>query len=401
MIINGITEGFTLKFRVILTLGIFILLFFASPPAHSQTADDEKNFQQCKACHTIGGGKLVGPDLKGVNDKREESWLIKFIQNSQALVQSGDKTAIEVFEANFKIPMPSHNLTDDQVRGILAYIRNDGKIAGAEVTVTETPTTAPSAEALATAEEGVKLLAEKKSDERRNMRSTFLIMIALLLISITDLVFIKMVKAKWIHYVIILVSVAVVIELTFVEAVALGRQQYYQPDQPIAFSHKIHSGQNKIDCQYCHYTASESMHAGIPPVTLCMNCHAQVKSGKKTGTVEIAKIYAAIENNKPVEWVKVHNLPDHVYFNHAQHVNVGKIDCQKCHGEVQKMDQIIQVEDLSMGWCIQCHRTQTVQFANNKFYDQYTKLHKKLEDGEITSVTVKDIGGDECQKCHY
>ncbi len=401
MIINGITEGFTLKFRVILTLGIFILLFFASPPAHSQTADDEKNFQQCKACHTIGGGKLVGPDLKGVNDKREESWLIKFIQNSQALVQSGDKTAIEVFEANFKIPMPSHNLTDDQVRGILAYIRNDGKIAGAEATVKETPTTAASTEALATAEEGVKLLAEKKSDERRNMRSTFLIMIALLLISITDLVFIKMVKAKWIHYVIILVSVAVVIELTFVEAVALGRQQYYQPDQPIAFSHKIHSGQNKIDCQYCHYTAAESMHAGIPPVTLCMNCHAQVKSGKKTGTVEIAKIYAAIENNKPVEWVKVHNLPDHVYFNHAQHVNVGKIDCQKCHGEVQKMDQIIQVEDLSMGWCIQCHRTQTVQFANNKFYDQYIKLHKKLEDGEITSVTVKDIGGDECQKCHY
>jgi len=229
MIINGIAKGFTLKFRVILTLGIFILLFFASPPTHSQTADDEKNFQQCKACHTIGGGKLVGPDLKGVNDKREESWLIKFIQNSQALIQSGDKAAIEVFEAHFKIPMPPHNLTDDQVRGILAYIRNDGKIAGAEATVTESPATGSTAEELSIAEENNKLLAEKKSDERRNMRSTFIIMLVLLVISVADLVITKMVKAKWIHIVIILVSVAVIGELIFVEAVALGRQQYYQP----------------------------------------------------------------------------------------------------------------------------------------------------------------------------
>jgi hypothetical protein len=117
--------------------------------------------------------------------------------------------------------------------------------------------------------------------------------------------------------------------------------------------------------------------------------------------VEIAKIYAAIDNNKPIEWIKVGNLADHVYFNHAQHVKVGKIDCQQCHGEVQKMDQVIQVGDFSMGWCIDCHRNQAVQFAENKFYDQYTKLHKDLKEGVLTTVTVKDIGGDECQKCHY
>lgn len=399
MIINGIAGKQTLNIRTLVRFAFLALLLLSTPLLKSQTAEDEKNFQQCKACHTIGGGKLVGPDLKGITERREEAWLIKFIQNSQAMVQAGDELAVKVFEENLKIPMPAHNLTDDQVKGILLYIANDGKILGGEVAKTETTTA--SDEEMAAAEETVKLLAEMKRDTRRNMRSTFIIMIILLVISIFDLAVSKLVKARWIHIVIILVSVAILGELTFVEAVSLGRQQYYQPDQPIAFSHKVHAEQNKIDCKYCHFTADKSMHAGIPPVETCMNCHSQVKKGKKTGTEEIAKIYAAIENNKPIEWVKVHNLPDHVYFNHAQHVNVGKIDCQECHGEVQKMDEIIQVNDLSMGWCIECHRTQSVQFASNKFYEQYTKLHQKMKDGEMTSVTVQDIGGDECQKCHY
>jgi len=397
MIIKGIAGKQLLHIKTVFRFGFFILLLLSTFHLKSQTAEDEKNFQQCKACHTIGGGKLVGPDLKGVTERREEGWLIKFIQNSQALVQAGDPIAVKVFEENMKIPMPAHNLTDDQVRGILAYIANDGKIEGGEVAASTTT----SDEEMAAAEDTVQLVAEAKAAERRNMRSTFIIMIVLLVISVFDLAITKIVKARWIHIVIILVSVAILGELTFVEAVSLGRQQYYQPDQPIAFSHKIHAGQNRIDCQYCHFTADKSMHAGIPPVATCMNCHSQVKKGKKTGTEEIAKIYAAIENNKPIEWIKVHNLPDHVYFNHAQHVNVGKIDCQQCHGEVEKMDEIIQVKDLSMGWCIECHRTQSVQFASNKFYEQYTKLHQKMKDGEMTTVTVQNIGGDECQKCHY
>jgi hypothetical protein len=143
------------------------------------------------------------------------------------------------------------------------------------------------------------------------------------------------------------------------------------------------------------------MHAGIPPVETCMNCHNQVKEGKQTGTAEIAKIFDAFENNKPIEWVKVYNLPDHVYFNHAQHVNVGQIECEDCHGLVEEMDVIIQEPDLSMGWCIDCHRTETVQFASNKFYDQYTELHEKIKNGEMPNVTVQNIGGDECAKCHY
>jgi hypothetical protein len=201
--------------------------------------------------------------------------------------------------------------------------------------------------------------------------------------------------------VIISISLIIVGEIVYVEAAALGRQQFYQPDQPIWFSHKVHAAQNQINCLYCHYTAEKSMHASIPPLQVCMNCHTVVKQGKITGTAEIEKIYKAFETGKPVQWVKVHNLPDHVYFNHAQHVNVGKVACAECHGEVEKMNQIIQVNSLSMGWCIECHRTKEVQFATNKFYDKYTELHQKLKDKEITRVTVANIGGEECQQCHY
>lgn len=397
MIINGFVSRKAPYLQGFLSMGLFILLFLFPIISISQTAEDEANYAQCKACHTIGGGKLVGPDLKGISDKRDEAWLIKFIQNSTELIQSGDAEAIKVFEENFKIPMPAHDLSDDQVRGILLFIANDGVIEGGSVTqITETIS-----EDQAVNEEANLLLAEMKRDDYRNMRSTFIIMMVLLLISLFDLAVSKLIKARWIHYVIILIAVGVSGELIFVEAASLGRQQYYQPDQPIEFSHKVHAGQNKIDCQYCHFTAEESMHAGIPPMSTCMNCHNQVKEGKKTGTEEIAKIYTAIETNNPVEWIKVHNLPDHVYFNHAQHVKVGKLECQECHGEVEKMDQIIQVEDLSMGWCIECHRTSEVQFASNKFYDQYTQIHEKLNNGTKKIVSVTDVGGEDCQKCHY
>jgi len=365
----------------------------------SQTAEDEKNFQVCKACHTIGGGKLVGPDLAGITESRDEAWLIKFIQNSQAMIESGDEQAVKVFNDNNKIPMPVNDLTDDQVRGVLLYIANGGKVAGgAVITEDDASDVSPDIEA---AEETTKLLAEMKRDGQRNMSYVFIIMLVLFGISLFDLVVFKIVKAKWVHYIIMLTSVAIVAEITFVEATSLGRQQYYQPDQPVWFSHKVHAGQNQIDCKYCHFTADNSMHAGIPPVETCLNCHNQVKEGKKTGTVEIDKIHAAFENNEPIEWIKVYNLPDHVYFNHAQHVNVGKLDCARCHGDVEKMDEIIQIPDLSMGWCIECHRTESVQFATNKFYEQYKELHSKFKEGEMPNVTVQNIGGDECAKCHY
>jgi len=396
MIINNIIRNKPMSFRGFITSGFLAVFLLISVFAFSQTAEDEKNYQQCKACHTIGGGQLVGPDLQGISDKRDEAWLISFIKNSQQMVQSGDEQAVKVFNENNKIPMPSHNLSDDQVKGILFYIANGGKLGeGEAAAVPEESTDVKVAEVTA------QLMVEMRRDEQQNMFWVLLVMVILFVISVIDLTFIKVIKAKWIHYIIILAALAIIGEIVFVEAAGLGRQQYYQPDQPVWFSHEVHAGQNQIDCEYCHFTAMESMHAGIPPVETCMNCHNQVKEGKQTGTKEIAKIFDAFEKNKPIEWVKVYNLPDHVYFNHAQHVNVGQLECEACHGEVEKMDQIIQEPDLSMGWCVECHRTETVQFASNKFYDQYTELHEKLKNGEMPNVTVQNIGGDECAKCHY
>ncbi len=380
--------------------GLFLIfLLVASFSLTGQTADDEKNFAQCKACHTIGGGKLVGPDLKGITERRDEAWLIKFIQNSQALIAAGDETAVKVFNENSKIPMPAHSLSDDQVKGILKYIAAGGKVAGGETAKEETTVKTTAVKVVPAVEE---------REARGKLRVTVIIMAIVLLISLFDLFVTKILKAKAIHYILILTALTIIGEGVFVEAAALGRQQYYQPDQPIYFSHAVHAGQNQIDCEYCHYTAEESMHAGIPPTQVCMNCHKLVKNTELTfengtikGTDEIAKIYEHMDSGKPIEWIKVHNLPDHVYFNHAQHVNVGKLDCTECHGNVEDMDQVIQVEDLSMGWCIECHRTKEVQFTDNKFYDKYKDLHEKLAKGEIGKVTGAMVGGDECQKCHY
>jgi mono/diheme cytochrome c family protein len=249
-------------------------------------------------------------------------------------------------------------------------------------------------------------------------------------------------------------------------AVGLGRQQGYAPEQPIKFSHETHAGVNQIDCKYCHDGARRSKHAVIPAANTCMNCHRAITKGSEYGTGEITKIFASvgfdpsknayIEEGKtddelkaiytkwiadqylaeagleeldskgeklvanqwseivssltneqkteiqgPIEWIRVHNLPDHVYFNHAQHVTVGKLECQECHGKVEEMKLLEQSAPLSMGWCINCHRKTEVQFSDNEYYESYVKYHDDIESGEKKKVTVQDIGGLECQKCHY
>ena len=213
-------------------------------------------------------------------------------------------------------------------------------------------------------------------------------------------------------------------------AIGLGRQKDYQPVQPIYYSHKVHAGINQINCLYCHGSAWDSKTAGIPAVNICMNCHKSINEYTKgpklykengdeiNGTAEIAKLYKAAgfdpknpnkwdpSKAKPVEWVKIHNLPDHVYFNHSQHIRAGKVQCQTCHGEITAMDEVKQTSELSMGWCINCHRQTKVDFnydnkTGNKFYSIYEKFHNDIKAGKMDSVTVKDIGGLECQKCHY
>ncbi|QRN94778.1 cytochrome c3 family protein [Archangium violaceum] len=131
----------------------------------------------------------------------------------------------------------------------------------------------------------------------------------------------------------------------------VNNNQNYMPAQPIAFSHAVHAGHYEIDCQYCHVGAEKSRHAGIPHSGVCMNCHTQVK----TDSPEIQKLTQAVKQNTPIEWVRVHRLPDHAYFNHASHVTSG-LECQQCHGPVQEMVRLEQVEPMTMGWCLDCHR---------------------------------------------
>lgn len=242
-------------------------------------------------------------------------------------------------------------------------------------------------------------------------------------------------------------------------AVGLGRQQNYQPEQPIYYSHKVHAGTNQISCLYCHGSAQDSKTAGIPSVNVCMNCHMSVDKyeGEKLvredgtavdGTQEIAKLYKYAgwnpgtkkynadkngdgqpDGSSPIPWVKIHNLPDHVYFNHSQHISVGKQQCQTCHGNIQEMPEVYQFSNLSMGWCINCHKETNVDFYNpkdssgNKYYSMFEKYMNEMKtdtlrdsrgvplrdaDGNVKvkhatrdGVTVEHIGGTECQKCHY
>jgi cytochrome c553 len=219
--------------------------------------------------------------------------------------------------------------------------------------------------------------------------------------AILELIFLKRVKWKIIPVVILLVGFGIQVNMLITDAIRLGRQQDYAPDQPIKFSHKVHVGENGIECMYCHTTAEYSKSASIPAPNLCMNCHILIREGTNSGKFEIAKIVDAVENKKPVEWVRIHNLPDHVFFSHAVHVSSAKLDCKQCHGPVEEMDIMKQHSDLSMGWCVNCHRETNVHFEDNTYYDDYIKLHEDLKAGKIDTIKAADIGANDCMRCHY
>ncbi|HEX8548009.1 MAG TPA: cytochrome c3 family protein, partial [Cytophagaceae bacterium] len=178
----------------------------------------------------------------------------------------------------------------------------------------------------------------------------------------------------------------------------VGVEQGYRPVQPIPFSHKQHAGQYKINCNYCHTGVNKGKQANIPSLNICMNCHSQIKKGPRFGEDAIGKVIKAYNENKPIKWVRVHNLPDLAYFNHAQHVNVGGLECTNCHGPIDTMEVVHQVSPLTMGWCINCHRETSVNGKDNAYYDKLLELHNKVSKKELK---VADIGGLECSKCHY
>jgi cytochrome c2 len=431
----------------------------------------------CASCHNKNmKSDLTGPALGDV----ETRWaayprtdLYKWIRNSQSMINSHPRGK-ELWAKWQPTVMNSFNgLSDQDIENILAYIQcmYDGSCD-------------PAAAAAAGA------VAGGGTEKPKNNTTLFILLAGILGIFavvlariLSNLKYMLAVKegeaAQRQSLKQILLSKSVIAFALFAavvlggyttvnQAISLGRQQGYQPDQPIKFSHTTHAGVHKIDCNYCHDSARRSKHSSIPAGNTCMNCHRAIKVGSKYGTAELTKIFASvgydpkadkyienyenlseddikstftawIEDNAiqagkspdaaikegglqwdaikealtdaktgdkkiqgPIEWVRIHNLPDHVYFNHAQHVSVGKVVCQTCHGKVEEMDVLQQHAPLSMGWCINCHRQTEVKFADNGYYNSYyEKFHKELQEGKRKKVTVEDIGGLECQKCHY
>ncbi len=223
----------------------------------------------------------------------------------------------------------------------------------------------------------------------------------LFLLSTTDLIIRKENKKPRINWAIISITGIVITWILAANAIRFGRSRGYSPDQPIKFSHAVHAGQNKIDCNYCHFSAKSSKTAGIPSANICMNCHLLVRSGTRSGVTEINKVIAAYENKRAVSWIRIYRLPDFVFFSHAQHVTAGGIQCEACHGSVKEMHRLQQVPDLSMGWCIRCHDTRKVNFSNEYYKTYYPDLYDSLKAGRIDSIRVVGIGGRDCGKCHY
>jgi len=404
----------TINFRVYFRFIVLSVFYFASIFLYADNVENgEKIYKQnCTACHLMTKARLVGPGLEGVTEKYEKEWLIKWIRNSQALIASGDERAIAIFEEYDKSVMTSFDFSDEEFSDLLAYLANPP------------------------VEEVVVSSGVQTVENQGMSNSTILMIIALVLVTVVFLLVsvknsLKTALGKETETVsqtlinkyklfvsnninvLFISAVGVIVGLKFVYdlLMGVGVTTNYQPAQPIAFSHEIHAGINGVDCNYCHTSARHSKHSGIPSANVCMNCHTYISEGSKYGTTEIAKIYEAVGfdpdsrqyiegyEQKPIEWVRIHNLPDHAYFNHSQHVVAGGLECQECHGPVEEMEVLYQYSELTMGWCIECHRETEVKMEGNNYY---THLHDQLKEKyKGKPITVDMIGGIECGKCHY
>jgi cytochrome c2 len=463
-----------------LTLALILTMSFNRANAQDPKKGEAIFKDNCASCHVKDmKSKMTGPALGGV----EERWskfpkkeLYDWIRNSSGVLADASyksnpyaKSLYVEYKNTNMTAFP--NLTDEDMVNLLLYINNMYKDGCAAPPCKTTD--------LATAK-GAKTETKEAGDNGSMMlwALAFVLALASILLAryinslnrlaqqragespVDEKSFLQIALNPTVVRILIFALVIVGGYTTVNNAIGLGRQQNYAPDQPIKFSHEVHAGKNGIDCQYCHDGARRSKHAVIPATNTCMNCHTAIKKGPEYGTAEILKIYASSGFNplsgnyfkesvpteerlaeykkwlkeanadnkaisdgelsvqlaiakpmigKPVNWVKIHNLPDHAYFNHAQHVTVGKVACQDCHGKVEEMKLVKQHAPLSMGWCINCHRQTKVKFDENSYYNAETKSHKMYEQyhNEVKSgkrtngVTVEEIGGLECQKCHY
>jgi mono/diheme cytochrome c family protein len=408
-------------------VSIFLFITFSSSIGNQLNAQDGKALfsQNCASCHAVNK-KLTGPALAGVEDRwSDKKNLYAWIKNSAAFLNTGDPYATKLYNEYNKTAMNSFpGLADKDIDAILAYIKTV-PAAGATPSGGQATAGAPAEDSDSTLVFGILTLIlallslillqvnsnlKKLSDDKSGIPAT------------EPVPFYR--NKAYIAFIAIILFIGGGY-MTTVGAMNLGRSKDYQPEQPIYYSHKVHAGVNQINCQYCHAGTYQGKQATFPSVNVCMNCHAAINEYKGEplvrengdivdGTAEIKKLYKYAgftegqpwdaTKAKPIEWVRIHNLPDHVYFNHAQHVNAGQVACQQCHGDIQNMGEVKQFADLSMGWCVNCHRETKVQFKDNGFYSIYEKFHADLKSGKIDStkgITVEKIGGTECQKCHY
>ncbi len=376
----------------------------------------------CTSCHAVGK-EVLGPDLKDVSKRRNLEWITKWVKNSGAVIASGDPYATSLFAKFNKTVMPPQNLKDDDIKAIVAYIDAESAKAPKKVVVAASGTSGKAEGdnlglilvvcgiillilvlVLGKAVKGLNKVVRQKEGlpapiERKPLAALWFWMrnnkklVAIILIVFMSWSTVKGWDTLW----------------------NIGVTTGYQPDQPIQFSHKIHAGDNGINCVYCHSGVEHSKTAGIPTANVCMNCHKAIKESDvqldngAVATEEIGKIYKALDYNpstqqygnnpKPIEWNRVHNLQDFVYFNHSQHVKVGKIECQTCHGPVQEMTTAKQYSKLTMGWCIDCHLATPVQVKGNHYYDKIVDYMDHKHPGD--TIKVANIGGTECARCHY
>jgi len=411
------------RYRKILQKVFASLLFIAlvSLTNTSFAADGEAIFKaNCANCHKPLED-YTGPKLQGAREREPSpDWALKWVNNVNSMLET-DPYA-KALLAKYGSKMTQFNLKPEEITAVLDYAdaykppvttNPQGTGAGAEdnslLFGILTLVLAVIALILLQVNSSLRKLSDQKDGILRSEPVPFY-------------------RNKSYIMMGVLVLFCLGGYITINAAIGLGRMKNYQPEQPIYYSHKVHAGTNQVNCLYCHGGAQEGKQASIPSVNVCMNCHMAIKeykgdvitreNGKEVnGTAEIQKLYKyagwnpdAKKYDKPgkaIEWVRIHNLPDHVYFNHSQHVVVGKQQCQTCHGPIQEMPEVYQFSTLSMSWCINCHRETKVNFYNketgdgNKFYSIYEKLGKDIKSGKMDSVTVEQIGGTECQKCHY
>ncbi len=381
----------------------------------------------CASCHKPYSD-MVGPALHGVTSRQDKSWIYDWVHNSAALIASGDPAAKAIYEEFNQTAMPAFpQLSETDINNILAYV--------------EQPKPEPQAAAGAAA----GAASQNASGGGISVNVILGILVFVLAVLLVVLFLVNKTlrnfadasgisipqkpsrKPIWKAFVenqfLLVVSAIVVLLATGYFAygflMQVGVDQGYQPIQPIHFAHTIHAGANQVDCKYCHSSARTSKTSGIPSLNVCMNCHKAIAEvapetateefSKEYYDKEIAKLYDAVGwdpatrtysgEEKPVKWVRIHNLPDFVYFNHSQHVSVAGVQCQTCHGPVQEMEVVYQNAPLTMGWCVTCHRETNIRIEGNEYYE---KIHEELSKKYgVEELTAAQMGGIECGKCHY